>query len=227
MIRYSHSMALACVALVLGLAHCLNAQAQTPASPDTLMTIIPVRPAADIERDIVDARSIGDRADLAKKNFDRERKLAETRIGLKEKEIESLELKLDMAEQQKKTAEATALESDVKHAESMLKVLKSQLSVREAEVAVAEAQSALASAMEDGLGQEQRLQEKRLSPPKAPPGSPDHTMYLAAVDDLMKSTLEQQVTVAEKRGKLADQEEELASLKLKLLEAQLAFSRPK
>jgi hypothetical protein len=227
MIRDSHGMALAYALLVLGLVYCVNAQAQTPASTDTLMTIIAVRPAADIEREIMDARSMGDRADLAKKGFDRERKLAETRIGLKEKEIESLELKQEMAEQQKKTAEAGAFEADIKTAESMLKILKSQLSVREAEVAVAEAQSALASDIEDGLVQEKRLQEMRLSPPKAPAGSPDHTMYLAAVDDLMKSTLEQQVTVAEKRGKLADEEEELASLKLKLLEAQLALSRPK
>jgi hypothetical protein len=225
MIRYCHNMLLACAVLVLVSLQCVTAQ--TPASPDTLMTIIPVRPVADIEREIVDARSVGDRADLAKKNFERERKLAETRIGLKQKEIESLELKQEMAEQQKKTAEATALESDINRAESMLKVLKGQLDVREAEVGVAEAQSALASAIEDGLGQEQRLQEKRLSSPKVRSGSPEQMEHLIAVDDLMKSTLELQVTIAERRGKLADQEEELASLKLKLLDAQVAFSRPK
>ncbi len=225
MTRYSRSMALVCAVLVLGFVHCVTAQ--TPASPDTLMTIIPVRPIADIEREIADAMSMGDRADLAKKGFDRERKLAETRIGLKEKEIESLELKQEMAEQQKKTAEATALESDIQRAEVMLKVLKSQLDVREAEVAVAEAQSALGAAIEEGLGQEQRLQEKRLAPPKAPAGSSDHTLYFNALDELMKSTLEQQVTIAEKRGKLADQEDELASLKLKLLDAQIAYLRPK
>lgn len=203
------------------------AAAQTPDSPDTLMTIIAVRPVADIDRESVEAKSMGDRAALARKGFDRERKIAETRIGLKEKEIESLELKQDMAEQQKKTSEAAAFESEIKRAEAMLKVLKAQLGVREAEVSAAEAQAALSSAMMDALEKEQSLQEKRLSPPKAPVGSPDHTWHLIALDDLSKSVLEQQTVVAEKRGTLADREEDVASEKLKLLEAQAAFSRPK
>jgi len=223
--RFSQGMAIVYALIAFGA--CQLATAQTPASPDSLMTIISVRPVAEIEREIADARAMGDKADLAKRGFDRERKLAETRIGLKEKEIESLELKQEIAEQQKKTGEASALEAEIKRAEALLNVLKVQLSVREAEVEVAEAQSALASAIEDGLGQEQRVQEKRLAAPKAPAGSPDHTLHLIALDDLMKSALEQQVTIAEKRGKLADQEEDVASLKLKLLEAQAAFSRPK
>jgi hypothetical protein len=225
MIRYSYHAAILCALLVPGTLQFVGAQ--TPSSPDTLMTIIAVRPVADIDRESVEAKSLGDRAGVARKAFDRERKIAETRIGLKEKEIESLELKKDMAEDQKKTSEASALESEITRAEAMLKVLKVQLSVREAEVSVAEAQATLSSAMMDALEKEQSLQEKRLSPPKAPVGSPDHTWYLIALDDLSKSVLEQQTVVAEKRGKLADNEEDLVSVKLKLLEAQAAFSRPK
>jgi hypothetical protein len=225
MIRYSHPAAFLCALLVLGTFQFVGAQ--TPSSPDTLMSIIGVRLVTDIDRESVEAKSKGDRAEAAKKSFERERKIAETRIGLKEKEIESLELKKDMAEDQKKTSEASALESEITRAEAMLKVLKVQLSVREAEVSVAEAQAALSSAMVDALEKEQTLQEKRLSPPKAPVGSPDHTWYLIALDDLSKAVLEQQSVVAEKRGKLADTEGDLVSVKLKLLEVQAAFSRPK
>lgn len=225
MIRYGYGMALMCALLVLSTSQ--FAGAQTAASPDTLMTIISVRPVADIDREAAEAKSMGERADQAKRGFDRERKIAETRIGLKEKEIESFELKQDLAEQQKKTAEAAALESEINRAEAMLKVLKVQLRVREAEVSVAEAQAALSSAIVEGLDQEQRLQEKRLSPPKTPAGSPDLAWHLIALDDLAKSALEQQMEIAGKRGKLADQEEEVASVKLKLLEAQAAFLRPK
>ena len=225
MIRYSHGTALLCTLLVLGPSRFVGAQ--TPSSPDTLITIIAVRSVAEIDRESLEAKSMGDRAELARKGFDKERKIAETRIGLKEKEIESLELKQDLAEQQKKTSEAAAFESEIKRAEAMLKVLKVQLSVREAEVSAAEAQAALSSAMMDALEKEQSLQEKRLSPPKATVGSPDYTWHLIALDDLSKSMLEQQTVVAEKRGTLADREEDVASEKLKLLEAQAAFSRPK
>ena len=150
--RYSQGMA---IVFALLLSDVPLATAQTPASPDSLMTIISVRPVADIEREIVRQGPWAIRRDLAREGFDRERKLAETRIGLKEKEIESLELKQDIAEQQKKTGEAERSEAEIKRAEALLNVLKVQLSVREAEVEAAEAQSRPRFSHEDGLGQEQ------------------------------------------------------------------------
>ncbi len=221
----SRSSALACAlvgaALILTPPAAAQQPAGTPAGLDSLVALVPWRPAGAIQDDLRRAEDALRTASYEVESTRLLRSRAETRRKAMESEIDQIKDRLDRAKDEKREADRQALEIELKAAEAGKKTLEEREALREAEIELAEAERRLAEARVKALGLELQLERRR----------GERAMGLATslleasrqqrvLRDLERQTLEAMRDEARRQKDLADRSLRVVERKLKLFQAQ-------
>ena len=116
----------------------VQAQAQEPNPSqlivkDSLITVVPWRSAADITADIDRAKDLLSHAEAKQMLAQKLSAYTDTRIEVKNKEIDLIDKRIETAEEAKKESEATALKGEMQVGKQLLDILNGQKKVRDAE----------------------------------------------------------------------------------------------
>ncbi len=197
------------------------------AAVDSLLTLLPPRPAEAIRQDLTDSEAAEGAAN-ADMVFAQGR-LGEARahVEVRKSEIEATRSRVKLAKEHKNKSEQTNHERQVKAQELQLKVLEARKAMREAEVDLADARRKAGQAQAAFFKRELELLGKRddlqqmVSAPAGGANLDGLIRIQGEIRDLEKRCLEILKDVAANHKKVAETELGLLDRRLKLYEVQL------
>lgn len=193
---------------------------------DSLTVLVPYRERSEIEREYANAAA---EQMLAAQQEERGKLLAamaETRIRMKEIEIDGLKAQVDLAKQEKNELRKQELEARRKVAEMEKSLLERRRDLRQREIDLSRALKDFHKA--NGEAQQielalSSLREQRDSLVNQPVSAAVQERYARLENDLRSTeekALKARVDVAGKRKSVADRETQVAKLRLKVFESQ-------
>ena len=239
--RWAFLTALGCLGPVAALAQTgtLPTPAATqalPAAPaisssDSLLTLVPIRSVEDISHEISEFSAQRDKMLADEENGKRLQERAKTEIRLKDSDIQTVKVNLDLAKKEKNEIAISEWESKKRLAELEKGLLERREAVRGKEIEYSRAAREFAQASIDSRNLELALAGKRNERNSVAARSltPEVVGALQRIDrdldDLQKRTLDAQIKAAEARMNIAGKEVELTKNRKKVLEAQIKLMR--
>jgi hypothetical protein len=210
------------LSLALAAGVCVPAAGQTtPATIDSFLVLVPIRPLDDIRADLDQARRDG-RAALDARGTAAELNLrSEALIEDQKRLIEQLDARLKVAKDAKREAEEVGLEVEKKAAERAKELLEKRKALREAEIELAKAGQELATAAERAYGLEAELASQRAAAGVSDGGTTGSVSGRRILREIEKRTLEAMKSMAEREIAHAERGKRLAERRLEVLDAQV------
>jgi|CXWL01.1.fsa_nt_gi chromosome segregation ATPase len=200
-------------------------------SSDSLLTLVPIRGIEEIKRDLSEFSAHRDQSTMEEQNGKRLQERAKTEIRLKDSEIQTIKVNLDLAKKEKNEIAKSEWQSKKRLAELEKGLLERREAVRAKEIEYSEAARKYAEANIECRNLELVLAGKRneRSSVAARALTPEVVAALQRtdrdLDDLQKRTLDAQIKAAEARKNIAGKEVDLAKNRKKVLEAQIKLMR--
>lgn len=232
--------ALVCLAPLAADAQTGTAPAGTVASPplsvpinssDSLLTLVPFRNVEEIRHEIEELTAQRNLTAAREQNGMLLQERAKTEIRLKESQIQTIKVNLDLAKKEKNELVSAEWESKKKLAELEKSLLERRESVRGKEISYSKATREFIDVSVECRNLELALAGKRDE--RASIATRALTPEVVAalqradrdLDDLQKRTLDSQIKAAESRKNVAAKEVELNKDRKKVLEAQIKLMR--
>jgi len=204
----------------------------TPSLPalsmtDSLLVLVPLRPVDAIRRDLeaLKTRKVMMEADVVSAKMMQAR--AETEIRIKDAQIQSIDVNLDLAKKEKNDLQKSELESKKRLAKLEKDLLERRAALRSKEIELAEAARDFAAARATAYDLELALAGKRDQRRDfaARPLTAEVIAAMARVDreaaDMERRTLEAEIDAANSKQHLAGKEVDLAKSRKQVLKAQI------
>jgi hypothetical protein len=201
----------------------------TSAVIDTFVAIVPRRPVEDITRDADRAKTLHAQAQVRLERAREEVRTLDIIIGVRQKDLESLEGHLDTLDSEKKAEEVAVVKQKIILLEKLLDLLELRKNAREGEAEAATATVAYAEAQEDYCTLEGTLETKRSERAdlaRKPGSTADLAIADRAIKELEAGVLERWEKSLSKHERCVSEEQDLLGLLRKLKEAQEAFHTP-
>ncbi|MBP1690990.1 MAG: hypothetical protein H6Q32_342 [Bacteroidetes bacterium] len=211
----------------------LDVQAQTAkttsATVDTFVVVVPRRPIAEITKGITYVKETQSNAQQRLDRVKEEVRSIQNLITTRQKDLESMEGRLDTLDSEKDANEIQGLKQKITLLEKFIDLLELRKEVREGEVRSVQATIAFAEAQETFLVEEAEF-TKKCTERDAFAKKPSSTADLAAADIILKKLEGELLQKWEKALDLHEEsvsaDQDLLGLSKRLGEAQAAFHAP-
>jgi hypothetical protein len=196
------------------------------AAVDTFIVVVPLRPEAEIKKDIESLNAVRSQAKLRLARANETVSTLATQIATREKDLDALEGALDTLDSDTKAQEIVDLKKKIAVLEKFRDLLELRKELREGEADAAKAVIAYTEAQEEMYSGEIALAKKRADREtllKKPGSSADVASLTATIKDMESDVLDQWEHALDKHKDSLSEEQDFVDLLKKLAKAQSAF----